>query len=127
MIERKRRFPRKIVKRARRIPVPGEPIEAYQHERLYKCWYCGDINTTGRDEEDSGNSSMSSTYSLPRVRSIGARDRDPNAILSINSGVFVTKSAPLKGSDGTAKPVKNVWTLVSHRYCKACGTATWSG
>lgn len=117
---------KRLIKRSRVIPVPGQPIDAYRNERLYRCWYCGDINTTGRDEEDDGNSHMSSTYSMPVRLSRGAMD-GKNASISINSSIFTTRIAPVADYDGNAKSVKNVWAVTAHRGCKACGTINWSG
>ncbi len=117
---RPRRRPK--AKRSRVIPVPGQPIEAYQYERILKCWYCGHINTTGRDEGKSRQSSMSSTFSLPRQLSLGVKGHTPEEAISVNRMIFSLKVAPIAGADGTARPVKNVWAIDSHIGCKSCGT-----
>ena len=123
---RPRRMPR--ARRARTIPVPGQPIEAYQYEKLFRCHYCSDINTTGRDEEDTGNSAMSSVYTMPRVKSLGIRASIEKGlqIKSINKSVFTSRTAPMAGATGT-RAVKNVWTVVAHTGCKSCGTINWTG
>ncbi len=118
---------RPMPKRSRSIPVLGQPIEEYQYERLFKCWYCGDINTTGRDKEDTGNSRMASTYTMPRQQSLGVKGHKTEESISVNKSIFAARVAPKTGADGNARAVKNLWTLTSHRFCKACGTATWSG
>lgn len=113
---------RPMAKRSRVIKVRGQPVEAYQYERLLKCWYCGDINTTGRDEGKSSHSRMASTYSMPRQLSVGSKGRTPEEAISVNRTLFSTMVAPVAGADGTARPVKNLWTVDSHIGCKACGT-----
>ncbi len=122
---RPRRIP--TPRRARTIPVIGQPIEEYQYEKLFQCWYCGDINTTGRDEEDTGSSRMVTKYTMPRQLSIGTRGRTIEESRSVNRTIFQTRVSPIAGADGTAQAVKNVWTVTSHRGCKACGTINWSG
>lgn len=117
----------RLIKRSRTIPVPGEPVEEYQYRQLLRCWWCGDINTTGREDEDSGKSTMSSHYSMPKIRSLGSRGKTKESILSINSSIFTLKTAPRLGQDGNTKSVKNVWTEISHRGCPSCGTINWSG
>lgn len=118
---------RPMVRRSRTIPVPGQPIEAYQYERLFKCWFCGDINTTGRDEEDTGNSTMSSTYSIPTSVSKGTQGYKPEEAISVNRTLFGTKTAPIAGADGIARVIKRVRSTDSNRGCPACGTINWSG
>jgi hypothetical protein len=113
---------RPMVKRSRAIPVVGQPIEAYQYERLIKCWYCGDDNTTGRDEGKSSNSRMSSTYSMPVQVSLGIKGYKAEESISVNRSIFTTRVAPKAGADGTARAIKNLWTVTAHIGCKACGT-----
>jgi hypothetical protein len=114
-------------KRSRVIPVRGQPIEAYQYERLLKCWFCGDINTTGRDEEDNGNSSMSSKYTMPRRVSLGTGKPGSSQYISVPRSVLGYRVAPKAGANGSARAVKEYWTVTSHRGCKACGTINWTG
>lgn len=114
-------------KKSRVIPVRGQPIEEYQYEKLFHCWFCGDINTTGRDEEDTGNSSMSSTYTMPRRDSLGTAKRGGKQYISTIRSIFSYRVAPKAGANGSARAVKEFWTLTSHRGCKACGTINWSG
>ncbi len=113
---------RPMTRRSRTIHVIGQPIEEYQYERLIECWYCGDINTTGRDEGKSSNSVMSSTYTMPRQVSLGMKGYRAEESISVNRSVFTTRVAPKAGADGTARVVKNVWTLTAQKGCKACGT-----
>ena len=120
-IPRKRPLPR----RRRTIPVKGQPIEEYQYEKLYQCWYCGDINTTGRDDQGINSSSMISSYSMPRELSRGVRGQEPEESISVNRTVFGLKVAPIAGADGTARPIKNVWAIDNRLGCKACGTIDW--
>ena len=119
--------PRPPVRRSRYIPVRGQPIEAYQYESLAQCWFCKDTNTTGRDEEDSGKDRMSSTYLLPRHISVGSQGRTPEEAISVNQSIFGMRVMPKAGSNGLAKPVKNVFVVTAHRGCKACGTINWTG
>ncbi len=121
--------PRKIPlpRRARTIPVVGQPIVEYQYEKLFRCFHCGDINTTGRDEEDTGNSRMTSTYTMPRQLSLGVKGYTPEESKSVNRSILTTRVAPKAGADGTARAIKNLWTVTAHRGCKACGTINWSG
>lgn len=109
-------------RRSRVIPVVGQPIEAYQYERLLECWYCGDINTTGRDAGKSSNSIMSTTYTMPRQVSLGVKGYRAEESASVNRSVFTTRVAPIAGADGTARVVKNLWTVTAQKGCKACGT-----
>lgn len=109
-------------KRSRAIPIRGQPVVEYQYERLLQCWYCDDINTTGRDEGKSSHSRMASTYSMPRQVSLGNKGHTPEEAISVNRMLFSTMVAPIAGADGTARPVKNFWTVDSHIGCKACGT-----
>ena len=122
-------IPRQIsrAKRSRTIPVRGQPIEAYQYESLFRCWKCGDINTTGRDEEDTGKSRMTSTYLLPRQISVGSQGLTPEEAISVNQSIFSMRVAPKSGSNGLARPVKNVFTITAHRGCKSDGTINWTG
>ncbi len=113
---------RPMAKRSRAIPVRGQPIEAYQYERLLQCWYCGDINTTGRDEGKSSNRRMSSTYTMPRRQSLGVRSRNREGSISVNRNIFMMRVAPKAGADGNTRAVKNFWTVTAHRGCKSCGT-----
>ncbi len=113
---------RPMVRRSRVIPVIGQPTEEYQYERLLMCWYCGDINTTGRDEGKSSNTVMASTYTMPRQVSLGIKGYRANESISVNRSVFTTRIAPIAGADGTARAVKNLWTVTAHKGCKACGT-----
>lgn len=109
-------------KRSRAIPVRGQPVEEYQYERLIKCWYCGDINTTGRDEGKSSNTTMSTVYSMPRELSRGSGGRTPEEVISVNKTIFSHRVMPIAGADGNARPVKNVFTIDSYLGCKGCGT-----
>lgn len=113
---------RPMTRRSRFIPVIGQPIEAYQYEKLIKCWYCGDINTTGRDEGKSSHSRMSSTYSIPTSVSKGTQGYKPEEAISVNRTLFGTKTAPIAGADGTARVIKRVRSTDSNIGCKACGT-----
>ncbi len=113
---------RPMAKRSRAIPVIGQPIVEYQYERLIKCWYCGDINTTGRDEGKSSSSRMESTYTMPRQLSLGVKGRTVKESISVNKTIFSTRVAPKAGADGTARAIKNLWTVTSHVGCKSCGT-----
>jgi len=126
-IDTKVPIPKARTRRSRHIPVEGQPVEEYQYEKLLRCWYCGDINTTGRDEEDTGNSRMSSTYEMPRQVSQGSAGQTGEEAKSVQRSIFGYRVAPMAGADGTARPVKNVWTVTSHRGCKSCGTINWSG
>ncbi len=117
---RPRRMP--LPKRSRLIPVIGQPIVEYQYERLIKCWYCGDDNTTGRDEGKSTHSRMSSTYTMPRQVSLGVKGRTAEELISVNRTIFTTRVAPKAGADGTARAIKNLWTVTAHIGCKGCGT-----
>ena len=113
---------RPMPRRSRAIPVIGQPIVAYQYERLIKCWYCGDINTTGRDEGKSTTKIMSSTYTMPRQLSLGVKGYKAEESLSVNRSIFSARVAPKAGTDGNARPVKNLWTVTANRGCKSCGT-----
>ncbi len=126
-IDTPRPIKRPMAKRSRFIPVVGQPIEEYQYERLIQCWYCGDINTTGRDAGKSTHTRMTSTYTMPRQLSLGVKGREPEESKSVNRNIFTTRVAPFAGADGTARAIKNLWTVTSHRGCKACGTINWSG
>ncbi len=118
---------RPMIRRSRTIPVIGQPVVEYQYETLFMCWYCGDINTTGRDEEDTGNSRMTTTYTMPRQQSLGVKGYKEEEIISVNKTIFTTRVAPKSGADGAARAVKNLWTITAQRGCKACGTINWSG
>lgn len=113
---------RPMPKRSRAIPIRGQPVVEYQYERLIECWYCGDINTTSRDEGKSSHSRMSSTYSMPRQLSVGSAGRTPEEAISVNRMLLSTMVAPLAGADGNARAVKNLWTVDSYIGCKGCGT-----
>lgn len=115
---------KRIPKLSRALPYPGKPIEQYEHSKLYKCWYCGHVNTVGREAYDEGKSGMFTTLGMSYTPSRGARDGALGA-LSVPRDIFRYRVAPQAGADGTAKVVKNEWTVVRHQHCAACGTATW--
>jgi len=107
---------------ARAIHVRGQPIEPYQYERLIECWYCGDINTTGRDEGKSSNSAMSATYTMPRRASLGSGKKDTNQYISTFRPINGYRVAPNTGQNGSVKAVKEFWTVTAYLGCKGCGT-----
>ncbi len=120
-----KRFKR-YASRKRNIPYPGKPIEAYQHNKLGKCWYCEHVNTVGREEQDSGDSSMSATYTFNIRVSRGAID-GAKGVMSVPRSPFMYRVAPKAGHDGNPKAVKNMIKVTHHRGCSACGTLTWGG
>ena len=126
------RPPRRVHKarKARSIPYKGQPIVAYEHEKLARCWYCGVINTTGRTEEDTGDSVMASTLQDQTVQSRGyhtsGKDRLKATIAVNRSGSFY-HAAPAAGQTGAAKTVKVRSKPVAHTGCRGCGTINWLG
>ncbi len=82
------------------------------------------MNTVGREAYDDGQSSMHVTLGMSYVPSRGARDGELGSF-SVPRNMFGYRVAPKAGADGTPAPVKNKWTIVSHRGCANCGTMTW--
>lgn len=121
---------RRLPKRSRHIPYRGQPVEAFEFNKLARCWYCGVINTVGREEEDTGRSMMASSYSDQTVQSQGFHTAGPNkakAAISVNRSVFTYRMTPLAGQDGTPRTVKNILKPIAHTGCRGCGTINWQG
>jgi hypothetical protein len=118
---------KKLPKLSKALPYPGKPVEQYQHSKLYKCWYCGHVNTVGREKYDDGRSSMHTTLGMSYTPSRGDREMvNPElAMLSVPRNMFGYRVAPRAGADGTPMTVKNVWSIVSYNGCPSCGTMTW--
>ncbi|KKL48914.1 hypothetical protein LCGC14_2320770 [marine sediment metagenome] len=129
-ISTRRPILRKLKRRARNIPYPGQPILAFEFEKLERCWYCKGINTVGREEEDTGRSQMASTLSDFTIQSLGTKTPGPDKVLAsyaVNRSLTGYRVAPIAGSDGKPRTVKNNFTITSHTGCKHCGTINWRG
>ena len=129
-ISTRRPILRRLKRRARNIPFPGQPIEAFEFDKLERCWWCKGINTVGREEEDTGRSQMASTLSDFTRQSLGSKTPGPDkpkASISVMRSISTYRVAPKAGSDGNPRTVKNQFTITAHTGCKHCGTINWRG
>lgn len=114
-------------KKKRRIPVRGGPVEPYENEKLYKCWHCGHINTTGRDKVGGA---MAIKYSDFVEKSNGNKESmsmGKESAMSINRSLRHFHAALKVNQNGDAVAPFHHLTVVRYGHCAGCGTTTWSG
>ena len=115
-------------RRKRTIPVRGEPVEPYENEKLYKCWYCGHINTTGRDRVNDGEMSIKLTDFVRKSNGVqDAMTMGKEASYSIcRSPKYFYPVLRLKQNGDPVTTYHN-FTVADYGHCAGCGTVTWSG
>ena len=117
---------RKLSKRSRTLPIYGKGDDA---GRYFRCWNCGWICDTERDE--LGDSDSNSGDNHTDYHNIAPEDPYTNAGVGrsccLGGDIGHFHVAMEIGSDGEAKTIRHDYTSDISRGCAFCGTVNWRG
>ena len=112
-------------KRSRTIPVYGDPVRGDGRDAndLYRCWYCGQINSITRQTLGDADSPSGAVYDDYSGNPLGTTPGTATL-----GGVGHTFVAQKNGSDGNPTGVTNAIKMSnSGSGCSHCGTLNWRG
>ena len=121
-----RHYSRKTLKRSRTIPQFGDPDRGggLDHGVWFKCWYCGQLNSTRKQALGGSDSASGVAYTdYPDNPDYGQKQG-----IAVLGGISNSFTAQVNGSDGDPKGVMNaVKCSDSGTGCQFCGTLNWRG
>jgi hypothetical protein len=118
---------RKLKKESRTIPLYGDGVEeADENGQYYKCWNCGWVCDTERDELGGSSDRDGLTY---ENYSVDGFDSTPGETrLAVLGGDIEHFQVALElDAEGNPLPIDEYWRAVASSGCPFCGTRNWRG
>ena len=125
MADYRRPHKKTLPKRSRTRPVYGRGDDRH---RFFRCWNCGFICDSQRDELGDNNSSAGDDHTdFHNLANANPQLNNAGRICCLGGDIGHYHVAMKKGADGEPKKVVHIHTTDVSRGCPFCGTTNWRG